>query len=114
MSGASPVGFPMAAPARRQGAARPPRPAHCAQRCYGAGENAANVRDGAFRKLHETAFEVPIGAKGDRGDHVWLLRVLAQPGGMRFDGVEFLRADTHRGWGIASMARAAARWARFS
>jgi hypothetical protein len=52
-------------------------------------------------------------AKGDRGDHVWLLRVLA-PGGMRFDGVEFLRADTHRGWGIASMARAAARWARFS
>jgi len=28
--------------------------------------------------------------------------------------VEFLRADTHRGWGIASMARAAARWARFS
>jgi hypothetical protein len=26
-------------------------------------------------------------AKGDRGDHVWLLRVLAQPGGMRFDGV---------------------------
>jgi hypothetical protein len=38
----------------------------------------------------------------------------AQPGGMRFDGVEFLRADTHRGWGIASMARAAARWARFS
>jgi len=54
------------------------------------------------------------GAKGDRGDHVWLLRVLAQPGGMRFDGVEFLRADTHRGWGIASMARAAARWARFS
>ncbi|HKD40058.1 MAG TPA: hypothetical protein VKB87_07180, partial [Myxococcaceae bacterium] len=42
-------------------------------------------------------------AKGDRGDHVWLLRVLAQPGGMRFDGVEFLRADTHRGWGIASM-----------
>jgi hypothetical protein len=31
-----------------------------------------------------------------------------------FDGVEFLRADTHRGWGIASMARAAARWARFS
>ena len=54
------------------------------------------------------------GAKGDRGDHVWLLRVLAQPGGMRFDGVEFLRADTHRGWDIASMARAAARWARFS
>src|SRR5262249_5715712 len=53
----SPVGFPMAAPARRQGPARPPRPAHCAQRCYGAGENAANV--GAFRKLHETAFEVP-------------------------------------------------------
>jgi hypothetical protein len=53
-------------------------------------------------------------AKGDRGDHVWLLRVLAQPGGMRFDGVEFLRADTHRGWGIASMARAVARWARFS
>jgi hypothetical protein len=53
-------------------------------------------------------------AKGDRGDHVWLLRVLAQPGGMRFDGVEFLRADTHRGRGIASMARAAARWARFS
>jgi hypothetical protein len=49
----------------------------------------------------------------DRGDHVWLLRVLAQPGGMRFDGVEFLRADTHRGWGIASMARVAARWARF-
>ena len=43
-----------------------------------------------------------------------LLRVLAQPGGMRFDGVEFLRADTHRGWGIASMARGAARWARFS
>jgi hypothetical protein len=36
------------------------------------------------------------------------------PGGMRFDGVEFLRADTHRGWGIASMARAAARWAHFS
>jgi hypothetical protein len=32
----------------------------------------------------------------------------------RFDGVEVLRADTHRGWGIASMARAAARWARFS
>src|SRR5262249_48208568 len=32
----------------------------------------------------------------------------------RFDGVEFLRADTHQGWGIASMARAAARWARFS
>src|SRR5262249_21326757 len=31
----------------------------------------------------------------------------------RFDGVD-LRADTHRGWGIASMARAAARWARFS
>jgi hypothetical protein len=53
-------------------------------------------------------------AKGDRGDHVWLLRVLAQQGGMRFDGVEFLRADTYRGWGIASMARAAARWARFS
>jgi len=26
---------------------------------------------------------------------------------------EFLRADTHRGWGIASTARAAARWARF-
>jgi hypothetical protein len=45
--------------------------------------------------------------KGDRGDHVWLLRVLAQPGGMRFDGVEFLRADTRRGWGIA-------RWPRFS
>ena len=37
---------------------------------------------------------------GDRGDHVWLPRVLAQPGGMRFDGVELLRADTHRGWGI--------------
>jgi hypothetical protein len=54
------------------------------------------------------------GAKGDRGDDVWLLRVLAQPGGMRFDGVEFLRADTHRGWEIASMARGAARWARFS
>jgi hypothetical protein len=54
------------------------------------------------------------GAKGDRGDHVWLLRVLAQPGGMRFDGVAFLRADTHRGRGIASMVRAAARWARFS
>ena len=53
-------------------------------------------------------------AKGDRGDNVWLLRVLAQPGGMRFDGVEFLRADTHRGWGISSMARAAAHWARFS
>jgi hypothetical protein len=31
-----------------------------------------------------------------------------------FDGVEFLRADTHLGWGIASMARAAARWTRFS
>lgn len=31
-----------------------------------------------------------------------------------FDGVAFLRADTHRGWGIASMAEAAARWARFS
>ncbi len=54
------------------------------------------------------------GAKGDRGDHVWLLCVLAQPCGMRFDGGEFLRADTHRGWGIASMARAAARRARFS
>jgi hypothetical protein len=35
-------------------------------------------------------------------------------GAMRFDGVAFLRADTHRGWGSASMARAAARWARFS
>ncbi|AFE04374.1 transposase [Corallococcus coralloides DSM 2259] len=34
--------------------------------------------------------------------------------GQPFDGVELLRADTHRGWGIASMARAAARWARFS
>jgi dihydrofolate reductase len=28
-------------------------------------------------------------AKGDRGDHVWLLRVLAQQGGMRFDGSSF-------------------------
>jgi eukaryotic-like serine/threonine-protein kinase len=50
----------------------------------------------------------------------WLRRHGSAPddagavGGMRFDGVEFLRADTHRGWGIASMARAAARWARFS
>jgi len=44
-------------------------------------------------------------AKGDRGDNVWLLRAVEQPGGMRFDGVE--RADTHRGSGIA-------RWARFS
>jgi hypothetical protein len=30
------------------------------------------------------------------------------------DGVWFLRADTHLRWGIASMARAAAPWARFS
>jgi hypothetical protein len=29
-------------------------------------------------------------------------------------GVEFLRGDTHRGWDIASMARGAARRARFS
>ncbi|HEX3594611.1 MAG TPA: hypothetical protein VHU80_05905 [Polyangiaceae bacterium] len=56
-------------------------------------------------------FEAPT--RG-RGDHVWLLRVLAQPSRMRFDGVEFLRADTDRGWGIASMARAAVRRARFS
>ena len=34
-------------------------------------------------------------------------RILAQPDGMRFDGVESLRADTHRAWSIA-------RWARFS
>jgi hypothetical protein len=54
------------------------------------------------------------GAKRDRGDYVWLLRILAQPGRMRFDGVECLRADTHRGWGIASMTRTAARLARFS
>jgi hypothetical protein len=31
-----------------------------------------------------------------------------------FDGVECLRADTHRGWGVASMARAAGALSRFS
>jgi hypothetical protein len=50
----------------------------------------------------------------DEAAHVESIPAAAQPGGMRFDGVEFLRADTHRGWGIASMARGAARWARFS
>src|SRR5262245_34090544 len=38
---------------------------------------------------------------------VFCAQCAADPGD-GFDGVEFLRADTHRGWGIASMARAAA------
>jgi hypothetical protein len=76
---------------------------------------AVEVRGDVYvRRRHPVVARSAQWRRGDRGDHVWLLRVLAQPGGMRFDGVEFLRADTHRGWGIASMARAVARWARFS
>jgi hypothetical protein len=54
-------------------------------------------------------------AKGDRGDHVWLLRVLAQPGGMIDSMVSSFCAPIPTGDGaLRRWLGRLARWARFS
>jgi hypothetical protein len=72
------------------------------------GHSFMNVRLSADRWCWTDAAAWRRGEGGSRRS--WrLLCVLALPGGMRYDGVDFLRADTHRGWGIPSIPRAAAR-----